>query len=216
MKKFSILKKNIVIGICLLFIVTAIFPSSISEKSHSKKIITVDDDGDGDYTCIKEALNNASSGDTIEIYSGTYYEQGITVNCSNIIIIGISEELGQGNGTGKPFFQGNGNEDVLTVTASHVSIANLRIENGVTGLYIGIGEASNLNNITVTNTSVRNCSGGIVCCAVGKGIVLTDNDIQKCRTHGMMVSGYPKGVLCSNNTIADCNSYGIDTECDHV
>jgi hypothetical protein len=220
------MKKCLTLGIILLFIGTCIIPLGTSEQTHRKHIITVDDEpGDADYTSINDSISHSNPGDIIEIYSGTYYEEGITVDCNNISIIGISEELGQGNDTGKPFIQGNGNETVFNVAASHVFIANLRIENmlsgskWVSGLYIGIGEIADFNNITITNTSVRNCTrAGIVCCVDGRDIVITDNDVQNCMTTGMMVStvsGYPKCILCSNNTITDC-SYGIDTACNHV
>jgi parallel beta-helix repeat protein len=171
---------------------------------------------------IKDAVNNSNPGDIIEIYSGTYYEEGITIDCNNTTIIGISEELGQGNDTGKPFIQGNGNNTVLQVAASDVFITNLRIENvlsgsqWVYGLLIGIGVVVEFNNITVTNMSVRNCTdAGIAYCAGGNDIVITNNDVQNCSRTGMIVSCYPKGVLCSNNTIINC-SKGFESECDHI
>jgi len=208
------------VGIILLFIGTIVIPSATSEQTAGKKIITVDDEpGDADYISIKDAVNNSNPGDVIEIYSGTYYEEGITVDCNNITIIGISEELGQGNDTEKPFIQGNGYPKVLQIAANDVFITNLRIENmfwsGSYGLLIGIDVVREFNNITVTNMSVRNCvRAGIAYCASGNDIILTHNDVQNCYRTGMIVSCFPKGVLCSNNLIINC-SKGIEAECDH-
>ena len=44
--------------------------SSVAEG----KIITVDDSGGKDYTTIQEAIDNAETNDTIEVYNGTYIE----------------------------------------------------------------------------------------------------------------------------------------------
>ena len=211
-------RKCLAVGIILLFVGTCIIPPTTSKQTLGKTVITVDDEpGDADYISIKDAVNHSNPGDEIEIYSGTYYEEGIIVNCNNTTIIGIAEELGQGNDTGKPFIQGNGNDTVLNVAASHVVITNLRIENVLSGLpwtdglYIGIGTIRDFNNITITNISVRNCTAcGIAHSADGNDIVLTHNDIQKCKT-GMAVSSLSKGTLCSNNTIIDCSN-GIQNE----
>ena len=36
--------------------------------------ITVDDDGGADHTRIQDAIDNATGGDTIRVFNGTYYE----------------------------------------------------------------------------------------------------------------------------------------------
>ena len=73
-------RKCLAVGIILLFIGTGIIPSITSEQTYDKNIITVDDEpGDADFTSIKEAVNASSPGDTIEVYSGTYPEDGILV-----------------------------------------------------------------------------------------------------------------------------------------
>jgi hypothetical protein len=36
-----------------------------------------DEPGDADFISIKEAVNSSNPGDTIEVYSGIYYEEGI-------------------------------------------------------------------------------------------------------------------------------------------
>jgi nitrous oxidase accessory protein len=93
-------------------------------------IITVDNEGDGDYTSIKEALNNAKPGDTIEVYSGTYYENGINVEKERITFQGVSYELGSGNDTGKPFIDGEGMNDVFLFKAKNATLDGFHIENG--------------------------------------------------------------------------------------
>jgi hypothetical protein len=127
-------KRFLVVGIVLLFIFMSITPSFAQhiEKSYqpSQGTITVDNEGDGDYTTIKEALNNANPGDTIEVYSGTYFERGINVEKEGITFQGVSYELGSGNDTGKPFIDGDGQSGVFQFDAKNITIDNFHIENG--------------------------------------------------------------------------------------
>jgi len=47
----------------------------------------VDNEGDGDFTSIEEAIENAESGDVIQVYSGHYHEK-LVVDRNNLIIEG--------------------------------------------------------------------------------------------------------------------------------
>ena len=87
------MKKIITLGILIQFAFSCFIPLVIGFSSDSKEscsyisgskvvgdIIVVDDEGDGDFIRIKDALNYASPGDTIEVYSGTYNEHTIKIN----------------------------------------------------------------------------------------------------------------------------------------
>ena len=65
-------------------------------------MIIVDDEGDGDYISIKEAVNYSKSGDIIKVYSGVYYEEEIVITTEDITLRGIPYELGVGDDLGKP------------------------------------------------------------------------------------------------------------------
>lgn len=93
MVKEGIFRKGLAFGIIILFVLSCFLPlvtGSILEKQNhvSRDVIIVDDEGDGDYTSIKEAVNNANPGDTIEVYSGTYYEHNITIEKEEITLKG--------------------------------------------------------------------------------------------------------------------------------
>ena len=99
----KIIRKGLAVAVILLFMGTCIIPSATSGLTNGKNIITVDDEpGDADFTSIKEAVNYSSSGDTIEVYSGIYREEGIRIEKDNITLLGISHELGEGDDSGKP------------------------------------------------------------------------------------------------------------------
>jgi len=151
------LNKLIVIGILFLFVCISVYPiSGFNLEQSSGNIITVDNEGDGDFTSIKQALNNANQGDSIEVYSGTYYEHDIDVMKEGITLQGISHELGNGNDTGKPFVDGEGNNVVFLVYAINVTIDNFHIENeaGVAGSNIALAQSA--NGCTLSNNDLAN------------------------------------------------------------
>ena len=54
----------------------------------SAETITVQTDGTGDYTSIRDAVNSAEPGDVVSVGSGEYYESQIVVQDQNLKIVG--------------------------------------------------------------------------------------------------------------------------------
>ncbi len=97
MKK-NIFKKALSFIITLLIFYVIIIQIASPKKINIRNTITVDDEpGDAGYTSLKEAIINVNTGDTIEVYSGTYIEDEISIFISDLTISGIPNELGQGN-----------------------------------------------------------------------------------------------------------------------
>jgi len=150
----NLIKNGIILGIIVLFIGAGVLPATgtikIIEKNEkamymiSNKIITVDDEGDGDYTSIQQAINKANFGDSIEVYSGTYVEN-IVVN-KMINLIGKDYELGGGSDTGKPIIDGGEVGTVIQTTSDGITITGFKIQNS--GNYdCGLHLASHYNTI---------------------------------------------------------------------
>jgi len=116
------LRKGVIILIIGLFIGASFVPSITSEswKTNNAKVtlcnddcdIIVDNEGDGNTIHIQDAIDIANPGDTICVYSGTYVENVIIDKQVNLI--GIDEELGEGDDTGKPVIDGGNNGDIVT------------------------------------------------------------------------------------------------------
>jgi hypothetical protein len=66
----KLFRKGLVVGIIVLFIFSAFTKMVFGQTNEDGNIIIVDDEGDGDYTSIKEVVNHANPSDTIEVYSG--------------------------------------------------------------------------------------------------------------------------------------------------
>jgi parallel beta-helix repeat protein len=186
--------KNIlsVVGITILFLGTCITPSvAINNGKKSiippidSRIITVDNEGDGDYINIQEALDNANEGDIIKVYSGIY--ESIDIE-KTIVLEGISHEFENGSDTGKPVLIGRNNND-RPIQLDCVNDCVIQGFELCIGRY-GILVYSSSNNI------------------------LSDNNISKCEQgiHGDTILGPSSDNIIENNYITDNIYYGIHLE----
>ena len=69
----SLFRNGMIVGIIVLFIGASVV-AGMSDKGKDRDIIYVNWDGSGDYTTIQAGINAAELGDTVYVYSGTYYE----------------------------------------------------------------------------------------------------------------------------------------------
>jgi len=87
-----------------------------------------------DFPSIQAAINNATDGDTIFVFNGTYYEN-LVVNKS-ITLVGQGEEI--------TVIDGGGLGTVVYVTANNVSIGNFTVQNsGFSSPLSGVSVSSN-------------------------------------------------------------------------
>jgi parallel beta-helix repeat protein len=105
----------------------------------SGAIIYVDDDGGADFTKIQDALDAANDGDTIYVYSGTYYEN-LRVEKS-IILTGQSRA--------NTIIEGSNTTYVIYIVIDNVEISGFQITGNNGTNYAGI--ASSRDNIMVTH-----------------------------------------------------------------
>ena len=209
----------------------SITPAYSSLSISDKSVIIVDDEGDGDYTSIKEAINNSNPGDTIEVYSGTYYEHGIDIIVEGIMLQGMSYELGNGGDTGKPFINGEGKDYVFLFDVKNIILDSFHIENkdGTHDSIIILSENADgciisNNDLAYTtlcfifvegsdNTIINN---NISHSLMRQGILLCD-PCSNCLVSGNTISYVTSGVECwgsnsntiTGNKISRCSQYGV-------
>jgi parallel beta-helix repeat protein len=182
------MKNGIVISILLLVIGASVIPTVLSHERPvttpvSLATIKVDNEGDGDYTTIAAALANATIGDTIEVYSGTYTEKNLLIN-KTLDVIGIPEELGSGTDTGKPVVNANATNstgNVFKLEANGATISGFVIKrSGAGGSDAGIRVwGSNSDNNTISNNEINNCTmAGIIFNQGAENNIVTGNTFR--------------------------------------
>lgn len=105
----------------------------------------------GNYSKIQWAIDNASDGDTVFVYNGTYYEN-IIVN-KTINLTGKDKET--------TIIDGGGNGNVTLITVDHVNMTGFTVK-GSGGEYINGGiKLDNVRNCKIVNNTVSNNHIGI-------------------------------------------------------
>lgn len=106
--------------------------------------LTVDDSGGANYTRIQDAIDNASAGDTILVYSGTYFEN---VNVNKRLIL---------RGIGMPVVDARGSGRAITLAADGIILEGFTATKAMTGISV----TSNNNTLTGNNASSNNGNVG--------------------------------------------------------
>ena len=142
---------TVVFTICLISFLPMVEsferPDQIIENSRNANTLYVGGGGPNNYTSIQDAIDNASNGDTIFVYSGLYFEN-IVVNKS-VNIVGEEKHT--------TIIDGGGIYTVLRVDADSVEIKELSIAHS---LNKGISLRSNFNK--VSDTIIYDCFYGIM------------------------------------------------------
>jgi parallel beta-helix repeat protein len=147
---------------------------------------------------VKEAVNNVNPGDTIEVYSGTYYEYGIEIHTENVTLKGIPYELGNGNDTGKPFINGEGKDLVIGYMMTEgVLVTGFRMENG-DGSSHDIVNIYKSKNCIFSNNDINNTITALIFSQDSTNIQILHNNIS----HSLIRDGIAF-LNCSYFTISD-------------
>jgi parallel beta-helix repeat protein len=187
------LKKPILISfiiLCLLF--TLLLTGHKISAKVNPNIIHVPTD----YPTIQDAINHATSGDTIFVHKETYYEN-VVINKS-ISLIGEDRNL--------TIIDGGGTGNVIHLESGDVYISGFTIQNGGKGLYdsgIFIDHASDNNNIS--HNTIANSSNGI-CLSYSLRSTIFDNTVSNCK-YGISLYSSNNNEIYGNNALD--NKYGI-------
>jgi parallel beta-helix repeat protein len=231
------MKKIITLGIFVIISLSCFFSIvvgySLKSWNHvSGVIIIVDDEGDGDFIRIKDALTHADPGDIIEVYSGTYNEYKIDIIEERITLQGIAYEYGNGYDTGKPFINGKGKNYVFFFDAENITLDNFHIENKDGTSHDIIDLSHNANGCVISNNDLSNTdicfiyvkgsnnkiiNNNISNSLVDDGICLRDPS-SNCIVSGNVISNVETGILCwdsnyntiTGNKISRCSRFGLD------
>jgi parallel beta-helix repeat protein len=202
--KYNVIKKGLVLCIISLFFGITIVWSEPSKIIQNPKDIAfiqsntwiVDDDGDGNFTQIQEAIDNESvqDYDTILVYNGTY--QGNIQITKKLKIEGMKTEYPPDNNPiAEPFINGDTFDDVVQIKISEVIFSGFKLEGG---LFEGIQISDNKDNVIISNNTLISCgTRGIFIYEGSNNNIISGNTILNSQDHGIRLDH------SNNNTISD-------------
>lgn len=181
------LKRVLIFWIVVLFASNVVTPVNSMDKHITKSNVLknkswiVDDEGDGDFIYIQDAVNIANSNDFIYVYSGNFTRLDI-INKNNLKIFGIDHEFENGSDTGCPRIDGHKLGTVIYVSNSqnieidgfeifnssestydsgiyflnclYVKILNCRISDNYYGLFIEKSDHMEISNNAIINNNI--------------------------------------------------------------
>ena len=177
--------KYIAVLICMLLITTVlpvsgnVFMERTSSPTSFGGILYVGGSGPNNYTKIQDAIDNATDGDTVFVFNGTY---GLTPYS-----IDIYKSI---NLIGENKFNTIINGSSIRVNVSEVLISGFTLQN-----YSGI-QIISANNITITDNIINNIYSGIIMLIFSNDNTIINNTFFNC---GLMLWGYNN--LVYNNTV---------------
>ena len=147
-----------VLGIIALFICMSISPSVAVDtvKKPTMPIsngntLYVGGTGEGNYTSIQDAIDNASNGDTVFVYKGSYYEN-LRID-KNINLLGedmIKTVIDGGEG------------DATIKLGAYVNLSNFTIQNSEVGIMnLILPPPNNIYKLFIFNNIISSCKKGI-------------------------------------------------------
>jgi parallel beta-helix repeat protein len=159
----------------------------------SAATFTVNASGGADYTKIQDAIDNATSGDTIEVHAGSYFEN---VNITRKITL---------RGIGMPVVDAGGNGNVITLSENGIRLEGFTATESA-GYRIqqlpGAGILVTSNNNTLTGNNASNNGIGIY--MSGSNNTLIGNSASN-NYYGKYSNDAGDGIrlVSSNNTLID-------------
>ena len=159
--------------------------------------ITVDDDGEGEYTKIQDAIDAATEGDEIRVWAGTYEENVVVDKTLSLI----------GNGSEETTIDGGGVDDVVSIEAAWCNVSGFTItKSGLSLSYAGI-DISSHNNMVSNNAIVANRNDGIRLDQSDYNM-FSNNNISDNWGEGVYMSQSDHNNF-SNNIVSDNDDKGI-------
>jgi len=152
--------------------------------------------GANNYTKIQDAINDANDGDTIFVYSGTYYE--------NVVINKTINLIGENKNT--TIIDGGGVGDVIYIMADGVNISTLSLRNGGFGENLASLKVNSSSNVNISNCNITDSYYGIIISNSLK-IKITQCKIQN---HWFITEIYNSSVTTIENCyLKKSMNYGI-------
>ncbi len=186
------MNKKRLFSLVVTLIIIAVFTGTVSAKTWY-----VDDDGGPgiDFTTIQDAIDNATTGETVIVYNGSYIENVIVDKSLSLI------------GIGMPTVDAGGSGSVIILEANNSKIDGFYVTgSGPSGDEVGIKINSN-NNSIINNTIIFNTHG--IWSYSSSNNTLMNNNIKSNICAMVLVSSSNSNII-SNNDIQSNEANGIE------
>jgi len=173
--------------LCLLFVA---FSAGVKMRVNADpKVWTVDDDGNADFRNIQDAIGYASSGDTIFVHEGIYYEH-LVVNQSVLL---------EGEDPKYTIVDGSRTGTVVDITEDNVRFTGFTVRRSGTLHSDGGVRAVQISNAVISNNNVTENTNGISL-YFSNSSVIADNRISSNNNEGVNLRSSHDNIV-SNNVI---------------
>jgi len=185
--KLRINSKNIItIASALTILLLCLYRIPISTVTViASRTWTVDDDGPADYHEIQQAIDAASEGDTILVFSGIYHEHVVVNKMLSLFGENKNVTIMDGDDAGTAF----------KVSANNVTISGFTIQNGDKGVHI----LSSMSNNDITDNIILYNEVGVLLDSNCIGNIISHNKIMFSTTDGIYGDRCGKNVVAHNN-----------------
>jgi len=213
--------KWLTVGIIFLFVGICIIPAMAQDSEKSLPTsrgtwLYVGGSGPGNYTRIQDAIDNASDGDTVFVYSGLYNEGEIHIQKS-INLVGEDRNTTIVNGSGPVFYVFDNiqicnfsirvqywiNDCIYIVGNNNVISNNIFCTNAFSGIFIHYGKRNTIKGNILSGLNWGVCLDGAVSTDVFSNM-LTGNNI------GIVIWPESNRNLIHNNIIIG-NNLGVSS-----
>ena len=207
-------------GSLFLSAIIVFLPTVICEET-SGNTLYVGGSGLGNYSRIQDSIDNASSGDTVYVYNGTYYENIVVDKSMNLI----------GEGKDDTTIDGSVADNVIIITADKVAITGFTIQhsgdvfpkaginissdynviskNNMTNNFYGITMFHASNNI-ISENSITNNDHCAIYMSVSSNNNIYDNILKNHAFNGIGVYDSSDSNNITGNTMINNNFCGVN------
>ncbi len=199
MNKIHLFTTMIVIfSLCL----STIMASTAQASSLTSDILYVGGTGPSNYSQIQDAIDDASNGDTVFVFNGTYYE--------NVLVDKSIQLIGEDNNI--TIIDASGSSDVVKITADDVILTGFTFQNSGDDYKNDacveiVSNGNNISNVRCLNSNygiwVRDCTGNTIsntfCDCYYDGIWMINSGNNILRNNSMVYCG----VVLDGGSLSD-------------
>ena len=150
---------------------------------------------------IQDAIDNASSGDTLKLWSWNYVESDIEIN-ERVTIIG--------NSSGTVSISANWENSVFNIQTNTITLKNLTLKRSSNSTDEACIKTTVGTGILIDNVLMNNCGIGIL--VKTSNVVISNVTIEDSVTDGIVVKNTASNVRIENSTIKRSGDDGIQLE----